>query len=76
MRTTDTPVLSLTFGDFVKSARLGKHLTQHEVATVVRIEQSYLSKIERGIKEPTLSIALRLCDALDLDINDYAKTVI
>ena len=76
MRTTDTPVLGLTFGDFIKNARLSKSMTQHEVATIAKVEQAYLSKVERGAREPSLSIALRLCDALGLDINDYAKTVI
>ena len=76
MTTKDTPVLGLTFGDFIRTARLNKNLTQQEVATVARVEQAYLSKIERGEREPSLSIAIRLCDALDLDVNDYAKTVI
>lgn len=76
MRTTDSPVLGLTFGNFVKTARLAKSMTQHEVATAAKIEQAYLSKIELGRREPTLSIALRLCDVLGLDINDWAKTVI
>ena len=76
MTTKDTPVLGLTFGDFIRTARLNKNLTQQEVATVARVEQAYLSKIERGEREPSLSLAIRLCDALDLDVNDYAKTVI
>lgn len=76
MTVSDTPVLGQTFGDFIRAARLSKKLTQEEVATVAKIEQAYLSKVERGLREPSLSIALRLCDALALDINDYAKTVI
>lgn len=73
MNISDTPVLSLTFGDFVKTARLRKNLTQEEVATIAKIEQAYLSKVERGVREPSLSIALRICDALTLDINDFVK---
>ena len=76
MRTTDSPVLGLTFGDFIKNARLSKNLTQQEVAVAAQVEQGYLSKVERGAREPSLSIALRLCDALDLDINEYAKHAI
>ena len=76
MRTTDSPVLGLTFGDFIKNARLSKNLTQQEVAVAAQVEQGYLCKVERGAREPSLSIALRLCDALDLDINEYAKHAI
>lgn len=73
MRTTDSPVLGLTFGDFIRTARLAKNLTQHEVAALANVEQAYLSKVELGKREPSLSIALRLCDALKLDINDFAN---
>lgn len=76
MSNTDTPVLRFTFGNFVKTARLQKSMTQHEVATLAQIEQAYLSKVERGVREPSLSIALRICDALGLDINDFAKQYI
>ena len=71
MRTPDSPVLGLTFGDFIRTARLAKNLTQHEVAALANVEQAYLSKVERGEREPSLSIALRICDALKLNINDY-----
>lgn len=76
MRTTDTPVLSLTFGEFIRAARLRKSLTQNEVAIAAKVEQAYLSKVELGKREPSLSIALRLCDALGLDINDYVRNSI
>ena len=76
MRTTDTPVQGLSFGDFIRTARLRKNLTQHEVATVAKVEQAYLSKVERGEREPSLTIALKLCDALNLDINDFARNSI
>ena len=76
MKTTDSPVLGLTFGDFVRTARLAKNLTQQEVATAAKVEQAYLSKVERGLREPSLSIALRLCDVLNLDINDFARNYI
>ena len=76
MRTTDSPVLGLTFGDFIRTARLSKNLTQHEVAALADVEQAYLSKVELGKREPSLSIALRLCDALNLDINDFARNSI
>lgn len=73
MNNTDTPVLRFTFGNFIKQARLRKNLTQSEVATKAHIEQAYLSKVERGVREPSLNIALRICDVLGLDINDYAR---
>lgn len=71
MNNTDTPGLKFTFGYFIKSARIEKNMTQREVAEKAKIEQAYLSKIERGVREPTLNVALRLCSVLNLDINDF-----
>jgi transcriptional regulator with XRE-family HTH domain len=76
MTVTDTPVLSLTFGNFIRNARLEKNLTQSEVAARAKVEQAYLSKVERDAREPSLTIALRICDALGLDINDFVKQCI
>lgn len=76
MTVTDTPVLSLTFGNFIRNARLEKNLTQSEVAARAKVEQAYLSKVERDAREPSLTIALRICDALELDINDFVKQCI
>lgn len=73
---TDTPGLKFTFGNFVRSARIEQNLTQREVAERARVEQAYLSKVERGAREPSLSIALRICDVLGLDLNDFAKQYI
>lgn len=76
MNNTDTPVLRFTFGNFIKDARVKNGMSQLEVASLAGIDQAYLSKVERGTREPTLGVALRICDALKLDINDYAKQYI
>lgn len=61
----------LTFGEFIRNARTTRGLTQQEVAVRANVEQAYLSKVERGVREPSLGIALRICQALNLDINDF-----
>lgn len=73
MNNLDVPIRDFTFGDFIKSARIGKGLRQRDVAERAGVEQAYLSKVERDEREPSLSIALRICDVLGLDINDFAK---
>lgn len=71
MRETVAPVQS--FGEFVKSARLRLSLTQNDVAEKVGVNQGYISRVEVGEREPTLTVALKLCEVLGLDINDFAK---
>lgn len=74
MRNTVAPVQS--FGDFIKSQRERLNLTQYEVASRAGTTQGYISKVEKGMKEPTITLALKICDALKLNINDFAKDYI
>lgn len=43
----------------LKDIRLGKRLTQAEVATKLKVSQSYYSSIERGAKPGEISEALK-----------------
>jgi transcriptional regulator with XRE-family HTH domain len=74
MKEAVAPVQS--FGEFVRCGRLLLNLTQEEVATKAGVNQGYLSRVESGEREPTVSVALKLCDVLDLDINDFASKYI
>jgi len=74
MRETIAPVQS--FGEFVKSGRLRLGLTQHEVAALAGTTQGYVCKVENGEREPTVTLALKLCEVLNLDINDFASRYI
>ena len=74
MREITAPVQS--FGQFIKSRRLQLSLTQQEVAAQAKIAQSHLCKVENGVREPTVTIALRICDVLGLNINDFASEFI
>ena len=61
------------FGAFIKSARRELKLTQQEVATIVGVDRSYYSRMENGERDIDLPIALRLCESLGLDINDFTR---
>ena len=74
MREAVAPVQS--FGEFIKLRRLQLNLTQHEVAARAGTTQGYICKVENGEREPTVTLALKICDALDLDINDFASDYI
>ena len=69
----ETPALSLSFGQFILEARMARNMTQSEVARIANLSQAYLSKVELEKREPTLSVALAICGALGIDINDFVK---
>ena len=62
-----------TFGAFVKAARTEKKLYQREVSVKAGITDSHLSRIEKGEREPTLEVALNICKALGVDINEFIR---
>lgn len=53
-------------GAIVKARREELSLSQERVAYAAQIEQTELSKIERGKKQPTVALARRLASALHL----------
>ena len=62
---------TMPFGKFIQSKRETKNMSQKEVAQRANTKQGTISKIENGVREPTLGLALRICDALGADINEY-----
>ena len=64
---------TLSFGEFIKSKRKECDLTQKQVCVLAGTAESHVSRIENGTREPTLSLAIRLCDALGADINEYVS---
>ena len=69
MREINAP--AQTFGEFIQSKREARNMSQSDVAQRANTKQGTISKIENGLREPTLNMALRICDALGVDINEY-----
>lgn len=62
------------FGEAVRVARKKKHLSQHDVAKEIGISHVHVGYIERGMREPSFYIALRLCDILDIELKNWNET--
>lgn len=60
-------------GSRVRTVRLEKNLTQEDVAYRARIEQTVLSKIERGVQRPGPAIARRIALALGLEETAFVR---
>lgn len=62
-------------GAAVKASRIEKKATQEALAQGAGITVAHLSKIERGLTNPTWGTVTGLADALGLRIADLAKRV-
>ncbi|RAJ75022.1 helix-turn-helix protein [Chitinophaga dinghuensis] len=57
------------FGANLKKIRKEKNLTQVDVAFEADLEPSYMTRLENGRSEPSLSTVLILAKALDVEVN-------
>ena len=63
-------ILSRKFGEKIVSLRKDAGMTQDELAFRVNISPSYLSAIERGITDTTISTAKRFSKVLEIPLNE------
>jgi len=48
----------------IKAARIARELTLAELAAIVELDKGYLSKVERGLKVPSIATLLKLATTL------------
>lgn len=65
----------MKFGEYLRTKRAEKGWTQPEAAARVRIEQSYLSKLENGKSIPSEDIYQRLVETYKFDVKEMASTL-
>lgn len=60
-------------GANVRSARQAAGLTQEQVALEAKIDLTYMGGIERGRRNPTVLVLVRLADALGVEPYELLK---
>lgn len=64
---TRHPINSL-FGKRIKQLRLQAGLSQEAFADKCGLDRTYVSGIERGVRNPTLEVIKTLADGLQIDL--------
>lgn len=59
--------------DFITLARKHKKMTQGDLAKILDTKAQQISKYERSEQVPSLSVLLKLCEALNLEISIRSK---
>ena len=67
----DKQILRERIGERIRTARTNMGLTQAELVAITKLNQQTISLVECGQREPSLSIAIRLCKVLKLDMKDF-----
>jgi transcriptional regulator with XRE-family HTH domain len=55
------------FGQNVRRERLAKGLSQDELAVLANMRRSYVSDVERGMRNPSVQALGRIAAALEID---------
>ena len=58
--------VSKIFGEEMRKIRKEVGISQEALALKANVDRSFMSKMERGIRQPTITIMFKLCDALDI----------
>jgi transcriptional regulator with XRE-family HTH domain len=67
------PELVARFGLAVRAARQQRGLAQEELAEVAGLDRTYISGLERGRRNPTLSTQERIAAALGCPLADLIR---
>ena len=61
------------FGERLRELRVERDLTQTELAERCGSNRPFISNLERGVKVPSLTMVLRLAEALECRVYDLVK---
>ena len=65
--------VALVFGQVLRSVRQTAELSQEEPAFTAEVDRTYPSLLERGVRQPTLTIVLRRARALAAEPADLVN---
>ena len=54
------------FGEVLKEERNKKDISQSELANLAELDRTYISLLERGLRQPTIETIFKLAEALSL----------
>jgi len=65
----------LAFGQNVSRIRTAKAFSQDKLAEKADLDRTYLSGIERGVRNPGIKIVIRIARALGVTVDQLCKGV-
>ena len=61
------------FGQKLKEIRAKKKMSQGDIARALSVDRSYISGIERGVRNPSLKNIERLARALNVELSELLE---
>jgi transcriptional regulator with XRE-family HTH domain len=70
MRNNTIEEVRATLAMNLRTIRLSKGIAQERLVLDAGVDRTVVSKIERGVTNPSIEILLKLANQLDVDLND------
>lgn len=67
--------LHVQLGRVIRAARLSRGLSQERLAQRAGIDRTYISGLERGVRNPSLDTLHKVAVALDVEIRDLFRDI-
>jgi transcriptional regulator with XRE-family HTH domain len=67
--------LPKVFGQVVRRLRLEQGISQERLANLAGIDRAYMGALERGIRNPSLTMIARVAEGLGTSITDIVAAV-
>ena len=64
---------SRKLGQNMKRIRIAKQMTQGDICRKLGVDRAYISNVESGNKNPTLSTITKLAKALNVSVDELLK---
>ncbi len=58
--------ISTVFGQVLREQRISRELSQEELALAADVDRTFVSQMERGIRQPTITTLMKLAGALGI----------
>ena len=61
------------FGKVLKEIRTEQKISQEKLAELCELDRTYISLLERGLRQPTLTTLFKLSEALGIEPEEFVK---
>jgi len=65
--------ISKRLGDNIRRIRQEKGMSQGDISRALDMDRGYISRVEKGIKNPTIDTLSKIANALKVNIDEFLK---
>lgn len=73
--TSFEPIAASVFGEVIRTERVRQAIAQDQFALLANVDRSYYGKLERGERQPSLALILRIAGGLGVSASEIIALV-